>query len=687
MNFARASGLLSRRSLIGVSSVALVGSTYLWFKPQKADLLRAKDHVDLPSRENILSRLKKASVKSAEFDLLIIGGGATGAGCALDAALRGLNVALVERDDFSSGTSSKSTKLIHGGVRYLEKAFLELDYEQLKLVTEALHERKAFLEIAPHLTYELPIMIPIFTWWKAPYIFAGVKAYDFFAGSKGLSSAYYLTKNQTLEINPNLKKDGLWGSIVYYDGGQNDSRMNVALVQTAIQNGAAAANHVEVVNLLKDDGKVSGAIVRDTITGEEWSMKAKGVINATGPFTDSIRSMDEGTESKDIVVGSSGVHIILPEYYSPPKMGLLEPSTSDGRVVFILPWQGHVLAGTTDAPSEITYSPTPSEEDIQWILNEVQNQFSKDSGLKIRRSDVLAAWSGIRPLVKDPNAKKTEGIVRNHIIIESASGLITIAGGKWTTYRAMAEETIDHAISKLKLQPSRSCVSAVTPLIGANWFSQNQNIQLIQNFKLEADIAEHLANNYGDRAPTIAADILPTAPGRLAPHHPFTDAEVRYVCRHEYALTAADVIARRMRLAFLDVNAAINSLPQVIFVMTEELGWDRKTREREYNTTLKFLETMGLNVQAVTKGDWGKARLNYFRSLFNDDEVEKLKGGFSKVSKVGKKELAVLVGSVVVKVPANLESVLEKAGLADKKDFEFVDVLEVAASLRKGKLN
>lgn len=257
------------------------------------------------------------------------------------------------------GTSSRSTKLIHGGVRYLEKAFLELDYEQYKLVREALHERGSFMKIAPYLAHEVPIMLPLTTWWKIPYYWVGSKVYDILAGSMGLSSSYFLGKNRAIEAFPMLKKDKISGAIVYYDGAHNDSRMNVALALTAIQFGAVVTNHVEVVALLKKprevhkgeptmgDDEICGAICRDVLTGEKFKVKAKGVINATGPFCDGIRKLDSGITTKDIVAPSAGVHVVLPSYFSPRNMGLIDPNTSDGRVIFFLPWQGSVIAGTT----------------------------------------------------------------------------------------------------------------------------------------------------------------------------------------------------------------------------------------------------------------------------------------------------------------------------------------------------
>ncbi|CEP16374.1 hypothetical protein [Parasitella parasitica] len=549
-----------------------------------------------PSREEMIKRLKDNTKEP--FDLLIVGGGATGAGISVDAATRGLNVAMVERDDFASGTSSRSTKLVHGGVRYLQKAIMELDYEQYALVCEALHERKIFLDIAPHLSDQLPIMLPVYKWWQIPYYWVGCKMYDMFAGREALESSYFLTRSKALEAFPMLKKDELVGALVYYDGQHNDARMNVALAMTAACYGATVANHCEVTSLTKDkDGIVNGAQLKDNLTGDEWTVRAKGVINATGPFTDGLRKMDNA-ENVEIVAPSAGVHIILPNYYSPRNMGLLDPATSDGRVIFFLPWQGNTIAGTTDSPTEVTPNPMPKEDEINWILDEVSHYLSAD--VKVRRSDVLAAWSGIRPLVRDPHAKNTESLVRNHMINVSENKLITIAGGKWTTYRAMAEETVDRAIEVFNIKPTGKCDTENVQLIGAKGYSNTMFIRLVQEFGMDTEVAAHLARSFGFKAWDVASIADPTSASwpkygnRISPNYPYIEAEVRYTVRQELACTAVDVLARRTRLAFLNAEAALRALPRVIEIMAEELKWDAPRQKQEYKDAVVFLTTMGL---------------------------------------------------------------------------------------------
>lgn len=359
----------------------------------------------IKTRAELLAELRRNGRPDAgteEYDLLIIGGGATGTGIALDAATRGLKVALVERGDFSSGTSSKSTKLVHGGVRYLEKAFWNLDYPQLQLVMEALRERKVFLDIAPHLSNSLPILLPLQHWWQTPYFWIGTMAYDLLAGSQGLERSYLLSKDKALAEFPMLRRDNLIGALVYYDGQHNDSRMNISLALTAVLYGATVVNHVEVTGLEKDsNGKICGARIRDVMAGlnkndnaagtEEFTVRAKGVINATGPFVDAIEQMDDPSR-KAIVAPASGTHVILPRELCPNGMGMLDAATSDGRVIFVLPWQGSTLAGTTDNPCVVEREPIALQGDVDFILKEVSKLLAPEHA--VTRADVLATWTG-----------------------------------------------------------------------------------------------------------------------------------------------------------------------------------------------------------------------------------------------------------------------------------------------------
>lgn len=604
---------MSRRRLLIGSAAGIAGaavaawaiaaddSPVQWYKPATVSAKTERKKRALPTRADQIANLQAGHV----YDILIIGGGATGAGCALDACTRGLRTALVEADDFASGTSSRSTKLIHGGVRYLQKAIMQLDYDQYKMVKEALHERANMLEVAPHLTRPLPILLPVYKWWQVPYYWFGIKMYDLVAGDRNVKSSYYLSKKNTLELFPMLKSDNLCGGIVYYDGQQDDARMNLAIALTAARHGATIANHVKVTKLHKSAGKLDGARLRDEITGKEWDVKAKCIINATGPFTDSIRKMDDAN-IKEICCPSSGVHIVLPGYYSPEHMGLLDPATSDGRVIFFLPWLKGTIAGTTDMPCNVTHNPKPTEDEILFILTEVKNYLNPD--VEVRRGDVLSAWSGIRPLVSDPNKPDTQSLARNHIVHVSDSGLVTIAGGKWTTYRAMAAETIDAAIESSDLKPLfRECQTDGFLIEGAHGWTPTMYIRLVQDFGLEMEVAQHLAKSYGDRAfavakmATMTGKRWPIIGKKVHPEFPYIDAEIRYGVR-EYACTATDMIARRLRLAFLNVQAAAEALPAIVDIMAEELNWNEVEKKKQIKEAGEFLANeMGQMVNRASR--------------------------------------------------------------------------------------
>eukprot|EP00276_Gloeochaete_wittrockiana_P003040 CAMPEP_0184660406 /NCGR_PEP_ID=MMETSP0308-20130426/33776_1 /TAXON_ID=38269 /ORGANISM="Gloeochaete witrockiana, Strain SAG 46.84" /LENGTH=569 /DNA_ID=CAMNT_0027100967 /DNA_START=15 /DNA_END=1721 /DNA_ORIENTATION=- len=540
--------------------------------------LSQDSHLPLPSDSLSPPPPRSQNLKDLQrkhFDILVIGGGATGSGVALDAVTRGLNCALIERDDFSSGTSSKSTKLIHGGVRYLEKAFWNLDLSQFRLVDEALHERKHLLRIAPNNAHGMPIMVPCYKWWELPYYWAGVKAYDLVAGSaRGVLPLSHLVLPSEAKFRfPMLNQKNLKGAIVYYDGMHNDSRMNIAIALTAAGKGATVANHVEAVKLLMTNGHVSGATVRDTVTGTTFDVHAKVVINACGPFVDTVRELDKASAAP-MVQPSAGVHIVLPEHYCPPQLGLIIPKTNDKRVLFCLPWEGSVIAGTTDSPASLAYEPLATQNDVDWILKELSGYLSVD----IPPSHVLATWSGLRPLLlpsKGPDGA-TEGITRDHVIEISKAGLVTITGGKWTTYRKMAQDTVDTAIKVGGLVPLSECKTLSTMLLGGHGWNPLFAVQLHEHYGVDVPTARHLSHTYGDRAYDIIELMRDKGRGldqRLHRDYPYTEAEVVYAVRQEYALTVTDVLARRTRLAFLNSEAARSSIDRVTQLMAIELGW------------------------------------------------------------------------------------------------------------------
>lgn len=626
-------------------SGGLVGSVvvYLDFiKPPKLSQLThsysplIKTLAKPPTRQELLDTLPKSG-DDKKFDMIIIGGGATGAGTAVDAVTRGLKVCLLEKNDFASGTSSKSTKMAHGGVRYLEKAVFQLSKDQLDLVIEALNERGNMLRTAPHLCSVLPIMIPVYKWWQVPYFFAGCKMYDWFAGHQSLRSSTIFSKATTLALAPMMDDTNLKLSCVYHDGSFNDSRMNSSLAITAIENGATVLNYMNVEQLIKSpDNKIQGVVAKDLETGKSYTIKATSVVNATGPLSDKILDMDndpQGLPPKEpkapkMIVPSSGVHIVLPEFYGPQGLGLLDPSTSDGRVMFFLPWQGKVLCGTTDTPLKtVSEQPVPTEEEIQDILKELQ----KYVVFPVNRNDVLSAWSGIRPLARNPDhvsdtpgASSTQGLVRSHLVHTSASGLITISGGKWTTYREMAEETVDTVIKTFKDQLPKNlkpCQTNDLVLIGGEDYSKNYSARLIHEYRIPLKLANHLSHNYGSRAPIILelykANDYNKLPVTLAHSknfspsnalanndnslsyqnfdEPFTIAELKYSIKYEYIRTPIDFLARRTRLAFLNARQALSAVDGVVDIMKDEMGWDKSTTERMRTDAKEFIGTFGIN--------------------------------------------------------------------------------------------
>eukprot|EP00667_Euglena_gracilis_P005050 EG_transcript_5076 len=548
---------------------------------------------DLPSREQQLHAVQQMAAQGDEVDVLVIGGGATGAGVALDAVTRGLSTVLLEAGDFAGGTSSKSTKLIHGGVRYLQLAVEQLDWEQFLLVREALHEREHLLKVGPHLSHQLPIMLPIYNWWDVPRCWIGLQLYDLIASSQALGKCYYVGPDEAVRRYPLLKREGLKGAVVYCDGMQNDSRMNVSIVLTAVQHGAVALNHVRVEGLRKDAaGQVVGVEARDQLQpgAAVLPLRAKVVINATGAFCDEVLRMEEPGH-RPIVMPSSGAHITLPGRYANPEMGVLS-MTQDGRVLFLLPWQGQAIAGTTDTKCEATRDPAASPSDVDFILGELRHYLAPS--VTIPAADVLAAWSGIRPLVTDPR-KATKDITRSHLVVPNAKGgLVTITGGKWTTYRQMAQDAVDAAIQHTQgaLRHAGACRTSGLVLFGGQRYTPDVAQQLQQRHGLSTSLAQHLARNYGDQAFLVADLAAQTQFRRLCPTTSLEvlEAEVEYAAL-ESARTASDVLARRTRLAFLDQPAAMTCAPRVVQLLGDLLGWSADQREAELYAALAYLKT------------------------------------------------------------------------------------------------
>ncbi len=532
----------------------------------------------------LVRKEQREKLRRGTYDVVIIGGGATGGGLAVEAASRGLKVALIERGDFSCGTSSRSTKLVHGGVRYLEQAILKFDRSQFNLVRDALHERATLFKIAPHLVRLLPIFTPVYKSLEIPYYLTGLKLYDRLAGSHNLKSSYFVRSKSAVKRFPLLKAKGLRGGVIYYDGQFDDARLNVTLALTAAELGATVVNYIEVVGFEKGHGKIEKVRVKDAFDGEEWSLACRSVINATGPYVDSIRNFDE-PKAPPMLNQSSGVHLILDKSYTPPDMGLLIPKTEDGRVLFVLPWLGRALVGTTDNPARLEVNPKAGADEVTYILRQLEQYYSKVP----RSKDILAKWSGLRPLVANLKASDTARLSRDHIVHVSDSGLVTVAGGKWTTYRKMAQDGINQVIETAGLKPARKSHTETLKLVGAEGYSDELLKELQKKFDLPETVATHLARSYGDRAPRIAALAAKGYGKRLCSRFPYLEAEVLHGVLEEGAATAIDVLARRTRLSFLDSKATTEALPRVIELMGEALGWDKERRQAEYRQARDYI--------------------------------------------------------------------------------------------------
>jgi glycerol-3-phosphate dehydrogenase len=408
--------------------------------------------------------------------------------------------------------------------------------------------------------------------------------YDLLAGRMGLGKSSLVGGREAKRRFPMLRGENLKAGVIYYDGQFHDARMAVALVLTARKYGAAVANHVEAVSFDQQDGRLCGARVRDAIGGEEFDVRARCIVNAAGPFVERIRQMDDPA-AKPVLEAASGIHIVLSGRFVPPDTGLLIPKTEDGRVLFVLPWQGHALIGTTDTPAEIVEHPRATEEEIAYVLRHINRYFD----LSVQRSDVLAAWSGLRPLVKFDESANTIQQVREHLLMVSPSGLITMAGGKWTSYRRMAEEAVDQAIASAGLHAAGPCRTLDLKLVGAEHFSPDVFLVLTRDYGLDENIARHLQNAFGDQAPNVARLAENGLAARLHPDHPYIEAEVVYAARHEFAQRASDALTRRTSLAIVDNAAAQAALPRVVELMAGELGWDGERCRQETELAMERL--------------------------------------------------------------------------------------------------
>ncbi len=506
-------------------------------------------------RSEALDRLRD----DERWDLIIVGGGATGLGAAVDAAARGYKTLLLEAFDFAKGTSSRSTKLVHGGVRYLEQG-------NVPLVREALHERGLLLKNAPHLAHRLAFVVPVYSWWRAFYYGVGMQVYDLLSGKLGIGRSRPLSYGETIRRVPTLERKGLVGGILYYDGQFDDTRLAIALLRTLLDHGGLALNYLPVIGLLKDGGgRVSGVRARDAETGEEFEVRGRVVVNATGVFADTLRKMDE-PDAKPMLAPSQGIHLVLPRAFLPTDNAIIIPKTDDGRVLFVIPWHDRALIGTTDTPvQEATIEPVPLEQEVEFVLDHAVRYLNKDP----QRSDVLSVFAGLRPLVKAGDAASTAALSRDHTLLVAPSGLVTITGGKWTTYRKMGEDAVTKAAQVAGL-PSRPSPTRALKLHG--WTDRPEPEPL---------------NVYGADAPAVR-QLLEERPEwneLLHPRLPYRAGEVIWAARHELARTVEDILSRRTRALLLDARASLEAAPRVAALLAAELGFDdawQQQQLREY---------------------------------------------------------------------------------------------------------
>lgn len=593
----------------------------------------------VPSRAEQVKKLKQDKV----YDILVVGGGATGAGIALDAAARGLEVACVERGDFSSETSSRSTKLIWAGIKYMGSAISGLlssrtitnpiqslhgFYDEIMMVYHCHVERRYMMEKQPHLCNWVPLVVPFYAWHLNPpplgeplFAFFPVLAPMTFKVYDALSlftcpSSYILTQKKALECFPQLKMENFKYASVFFEAQHNDARTNLAIALTAADRGADIANYVEMMDLVFDEKnpeKVVGAVVQDRMTGDEWVVRAEKVVLAGGPFTDSLRKREIKADDEEqgrvifqsAVEGASGTHIVLRGGIVPDDLGLLDYRTRDGRFMFILPWQGHTLVGTTDKKDPAKTLHDVPEDEIEWLIEESQKYLNLPEPLQ--RSDVLSAWRGWRPLAVDPHAPPGAPLSRDHIISENPeSGVFFIAGGKWTTWREMAEDVTDRVVARLQesaiTKKINKCETLEISLHGAEGYSEELQNQVMGKYNMDEKMAKHLVETYGG----LVWEVLDCRPAnerkgfegqKLVEGYPYIDAEVVYACR-EYACTVEDVLSRRTRLAFLNKEAAEAALARVADVMAEELGWSKDVKQQQIAAAQKYISTYGGKVAA-----------------------------------------------------------------------------------------
>jgi len=499
---------------------------------------------------NRTEMLRRVKGREKIWDFIIIGGGATGVGCAVDAASRGYDVLLLEQSDFGKGTSSRSTKLVHGGVRYLAQG-------NLRLVKEALRERGLLLKNAAHLVKIQPFIVPCYSLWQKIFYGAGLKTYNLLSEKYGFGKSKILSRKETLSMLPNVKTENLRGGVLYFDGQFDDARLLIDLVKTAAEQGAAVLNYAPVTELTKSENKIDGVKFQDAETGERFAAKAKVVVNATGAFCDAVRRMSD-EKAEQIITPSQGIHLVFDRSFLPSETAVMIPRTGDGRVLFAIPWHGKTLVGTTDTPIEnVELEPKAFEKEIEFVLETAGKYLQKSP----TRKEILSVFVGIRPLVKHTKTKNTAAISRDHTIEIDESNLLTITGGKWTTYRLMAEDAINQASAKANL-PTENCATKNLKIHGSS-SEDSDEFGDLASYGADAENIKKLVEENPDLARKLHADL------------PYCAAEIVWAIRFEMARTLEDVLARRKRILFLDVRAAIKIAPPVAEIMARELRKDK----------------------------------------------------------------------------------------------------------------
>ena len=544
-------------------------------------------------------QLKNIAGKS--FDVCIIGGGATGAGSALDAQLRGLNVVMLDAGDFAGATSSAATKIAHGGVRYLEEAIKDVDPKEYHVVVRALHERLRMIDNAPHLTRKMEFLVPSYRWFDVAYLDIGLKIYDWLAGKARISPSKFLGRDETIKRMPNVKKEGLLGAVAYSDGQFDDSRYAIATVHSFAKVGGNPLNYARVTAFHRDAaGKLSGVQVKDQIGGSTFDVNAKAIVNATGPFADSIRQMATAGVPTRMRL-SKGSHILFPIEKFPTDDAMLIPKTDDGRVLFAVPWGGRLLVGTTEqevTPDEEYYV---TKDDVAFMLKQLNHYVETP----LTPEDIVAGFAGARPLVSSGENESTKKLARDDVIeVDSKSGLISIMGGKWTTHRAMAEDTIT-AVQKAMGVPVKDCATQKYVLYGGEGYTPEFWEELVKDYGVSKGTAHHLALKFG----TAARDVMKLArenPALAQPiiaGHPLLQAEVAYTVREEMASTIEDVLARRVGMQFYSWRDSIHAAPVVGALMGKELQWTPEQTQAAVTTYTgkinRWLEQAGLAKENV----------------------------------------------------------------------------------------